>query len=104
MPATAKLPSGDLALTKLPLPLERSPLRLLAGRDRRVRARSSWAYSNEIALGTETKKIPPGTLVRIADGRGKPFGVATFNVHAPIADNLERGLDELEIPVPEAEV
>lgn len=63
-------------------------LRLLPGRDKRVRAGSPWVYSNEIAIGAEAKASPPGTLVRVETAEGKPLGAATFNVHALIAARL----------------
>ncbi len=67
---------------------DRPLLRLLPGRDKRVRAGSPWIYSNEIAIGPEAKALPPGTLARIETAEGKPLGTATFNVHALIAARL----------------
>ncbi|HEY7611215.1 MAG TPA: class I SAM-dependent rRNA methyltransferase [Alphaproteobacteria bacterium] len=70
------------------MPSERPLLRLLPGRDKRLRAGSPWVYSNEIALGAEAKKLPPGAPVRLETAEGKPLGVATFNLHALIAARL----------------
>src|ERR671912_2760931 len=67
---------------------DRPILRLLPGRDKRVRAGSPWIYSNEIALDAAAKTLPPGALVRVETVEGKPLGVASLNVHALSAARL----------------
>ena len=63
-------------------------IRLLPGRDRRVRAGAPWIYSNEIAVDAAAKALAPGALVRVETAEGKPLGIAAFNVHALIAARL----------------
>lgn len=63
-------------------------IRLLPGRDRRVRAGAPWIYSNEIAIDAAAKALAPGALVRVETAEGKPLGTAAFNVHALIAARL----------------
>src|SRR6185436_434346 len=70
------------------MPSDRPVLRLIPGRDKRVRAGSPWIYSNEIAIDAAAKALPPGALVRVETAEGKPLGAATFNVHALIAARL----------------
>jgi 23S rRNA (cytosine1962-C5)-methyltransferase len=67
---------------------ERPRLRLLPGRDKRVRAGSPWIFSNELAIDAAAKALAPGSVVRVETAEGKPLGTATFNVHALIAARL----------------
>lgn len=60
-------------------------LRLLPGRDRRVRAGHPWAFSNEIAMTPAAKALPPGGPVRLEGDHGVPYGVWHFNPHSLIA-------------------
>jgi 23S rRNA (cytosine1962-C5)-methyltransferase len=60
-------------------------LRLLPGRDRRVKAGHPWAYSNEIAMTPEAKALPRGSVVRIEGDDGVRHGTWHFNPHTLIA-------------------
>jgi 23S rRNA (cytosine1962-C5)-methyltransferase len=60
-------------------------IRLLPGRDRRVRAGHPWAFSNEIAMTPAAKALPPGTPVRLGGDDGVRHGVWHFNPHSLIA-------------------
>ena len=60
-------------------------LRLLPGRDRRVKAGHPWAFSNEIAMTPAAKALPPGALVRLEGDDGVRHGVWHFNPHSLIA-------------------
>ncbi len=59
-------------------------VRLLPGRDRRVKAGHPWAFSNEIAMTPAAKALPPGTLVRLEGDDGWRHGTWTFNPHSLI--------------------
>ena len=54
-------------------------IRLKPLEGRRVRAGAPWVYSNEIALTSEAKALPPGSLVRLADEKGALLGAGYFN-------------------------
>jgi 23S rRNA (cytosine1962-C5)-methyltransferase len=76
-------------------------IRLMAGRERRLRAGHPWAYSNEVAMTAEAKALPPGELVRLLDADGRPIGRAFFNPRSLIAARLiDRG--ESDQPVDQA--
>ena len=67
-------------------------LRLLPGRDRRVKAGHPWAFSNEIAMTAAAKALTPGALVRLEGDDGVRHGVWHFNPHSLIAARrLSRG-------------
>ncbi|MFO0998212.1 MAG: class I SAM-dependent rRNA methyltransferase [Alphaproteobacteria bacterium] len=66
-------------------PSDRPAIRLLPGRDKRVRAGHPWIYSNEIDMSAEAKSLSPGSLVAVISDNGRPLGTATFNPHALIA-------------------
>ena len=58
-------------------------IQLRAREDRRVRAGHQWIYSNEIDReATPFREIESGSLVQVADARGKPLGVGYINPHA----------------------
>ena len=61
---------------------------LLPGRHKRAEQGHPWLYSNEIQMDKAAKALPPGSLVRLAAGSGKPLGIATFNPHALIAARI----------------
>ena len=61
---------------------------LLPGRHKRAEQGHPWLYSNEIQMDKTAKALPPGGLVRLAAGSGKPLGVATFNPHALVAARI----------------
>ncbi len=67
---------------------ERPVVRLLAGRQKRVRAGHPWVYSNEIDMTAEAKALPSGELVKLVDGNGGPIGVATFSPHPLVSARL----------------
>ena len=60
-------------------------VRLLPGRDRRVKAGHPWAFSNEIAMTPAAKALPPGAPVRLEGDDGVRHGVWHFNPHSLIA-------------------
>ena len=94
------------------------PIRLLPGRDRRVKAGHPWAFSNEIAMTPATKALPPGGPVRLEGDDSARYGVWHFNPHTLIAarrlsrdpaasidaawlrDRLAGGPALAEVPVP----
>jgi len=61
---------------------------LRAGEDRRVRAGSPWAFSNEILMDAETKALPPGSLATLRAPGGEALGLVTFNPHSLIAGRV----------------
>ncbi|MBO1075382.1 class I SAM-dependent rRNA methyltransferase [Roseomonas marmotae] len=72
-----------------PQPLDdvasRPVLRLMSGRDRRVKAGHPWAFSNEIAMTAAARALPPGTPVRLEGDDGVKHGTWLFNPHSLIA-------------------
>src|SRR3712207_5818361 len=60
-------------------------VRLLPGRDRRVKAGHPWAFSNEIAMTPAAKALAPGSPVRLEGDDGVRHGVWHFNPHSLIA-------------------
>ena len=69
-------------------------IRLLPGRDRRVKAGHPWAFSNEIAMTPAAKALPPGSVVRLEGDDGVKHGVWHFNPHSLIAARrLDRNPD-----------
>src|SRR3954453_7046479 len=69
-------------------PATRPQIALLPGAQRRAESGHPWIYSNEIAIDTAAKALPPGTVVTVRRADGRPFGVALFNPHALIAARL----------------
>lgn len=74
-------------------------IRLLPGRDRRVKAGHPWAFSNEIAMTPAARALPPGTPVKLEGDDGVRHGVWHFNPHSLIAARL---LDRDPAAVPDA--
>jgi 23S rRNA (cytosine1962-C5)-methyltransferase len=69
-------------------------IRLLPGRDRRVKSGHPWAFSNEIAMNPAAKALPPGSVVRLEGDDGVKHGVWHFNPHSLIgARKLDRNPD-----------
>ncbi len=64
---------------------DRPLIRLLPGRDRRVKAGHPWAFSNEIAMTPAAKALPPGSVVRLEGDDGVKHGAWHFNPHSLIA-------------------
>lgn len=67
---------------------DRPLIRLLPGRDRRVKAGHPWAFSNEVAMTPAAKALPPGTVVRLEGDDGIRHGAWHFNPHSLIAARL----------------
>jgi len=63
-------------------------IRLLPGRDRRVKAGHPWAFSNEIAMTPALRAMPSGHPVRLEGDDGLRHGVWSFNPHSLIAARL----------------
>jgi 23S rRNA (cytosine1962-C5)-methyltransferase len=64
---------------------DRPLIRLLPGRDRRVKAGHPWAFSNEIAMTPAARALPPGSVVRLEGDDGVRHGAWHFNPHSLIA-------------------
>lgn len=64
---------------------DRPLIRLLPGRDKRVKAGHPWAFSNEIAMTPAAKALPPGSVVRLEGDDGVKHGAWHFNPHSLIA-------------------
>lgn len=75
----------------------RPTVRLLPGRDSRVRHGHPWVYANEVVMDAATKTLPAGQLVRLLDGTGRPLGTATFNSHSLIVARRLTGDGEAAI-------
>jgi 23S rRNA (cytosine1962-C5)-methyltransferase len=69
-------------------PAPRPLLRLNAGAARRLKTGHPWAYSNEIAMQPEYRRLPPGLPVRLEGDDGWRFGTFAFNPHSLIAARL----------------
>jgi 23S rRNA (cytosine1962-C5)-methyltransferase len=63
-------------------------LRLKPGQGRRLRAGAPWAFSNEIAMLPEYRRLEPGGLVRLEADDGARLGSFMFNPHSLIAARL----------------
>jgi 23S rRNA (cytosine1962-C5)-methyltransferase len=66
----------------------RPALRLLPGRDRRVKHGHPWVFSNEIAMDAAAKSVPPGTVVALETAEGKGIGAAMFNPRTLVAARI----------------
>jgi len=60
-------------------------LRLLPGRERRLKAGHPWAFSNEIDMKPAYRSLPAGGVVRLEGDDGSKFGSFCFNPHSLIA-------------------
>lgn len=63
-------------------------VRLLPGRDRRLKAGHPWAFSNEIAMSEGAKSLAPGSVVRLEGDDGVKHGLFHFNPRSLIAGRL----------------
>ncbi len=63
-------------------------VRLLPGRDRRLKSGHPWAFSNEVAMTPEARALPPGGVVRLEGDDGVRHGLFHFNPHSLIAGRL----------------
>ncbi len=63
----------------------RSLLRLLPGRERRLKSGHPWAFSNEIDMKPAYRALPAGGVVRLEGDDGTKFGSFCFNPHSLIA-------------------
>ncbi len=67
------------------IPSDRPLLRLLPGKDKRVKAGYPWAFSNEMAMTPAARALPPGGVVRLEGDDGVRHGAWHFNPHSLIA-------------------
>ena len=65
-------------------------VKLRPGKGRRLSQGAPWAFADEIAMDRRTRKLQPGTLVRLIDG-DRTQGVAAFNPESRIAARLLDG-------------
>ncbi len=74
----------------------RPEVRILPGHSRRLKAGHPWVYSNEIALTSAVRSLPPGTIVTLLHADGQPAGTAAYNPKPLIAARLlTRSVDTL---------
>ncbi|MCK6449946.1 MAG: class I SAM-dependent rRNA methyltransferase [Alphaproteobacteria bacterium] len=66
----------------------RPVVRLLPGRDKRVRHGHPWIYSNEIVMDERAKALEPGTLAVVENAEGRAVGVFMFNPRTLVAARL----------------
>jgi len=79
-----KLPGGVMSPSASKRPL----IRIVPGREKRVRDGHPWLYSNEVAMDEHIRLVRPGTIVDLVSAEGVNVGVATFNPHSLIAARL----------------
>lgn len=68
--------------------MDRPTVRLRPGKGARLRAGAPWVFADEVVMDRRTRKIPPGTLVRLTDEERQPLGLAAFNAESRIALRL----------------
>ncbi len=78
---------NEVAHTNPPAAGTRPVIRILPGRQKRVRFGHPWVYSNEIDMTAEAKGLLPGTVVTLADAAGI-VGTALFNPRPLISARL----------------
>lgn len=79
---------------------ERPRVKLQPGGDKRAMLGHPWIFSNELAMDSGAKALPPGTVVTVMRADGRPLGSAFFNPHSLIAARLltrdaDRAVDEI---------
>ena len=62
-------------------------IKLRPGKRRRLGQGAPWVFADEIAMDRRTRKLAPGSVVRLADG-DRVLGVAGFNPESQIAARL----------------
>ncbi len=67
--------------------MELPVLRLLPGRDRRLRSGHPWIYANEIRT-EDLKEVAAGSLVRVQNAARKGLGIAYANPHSLIVARM----------------
>ena len=67
---------------------ERRAIRLLPGRDKRVRGGYPWIAARDMTMDAGIKALPPGLVVDIADAGGRPFATVLFNPNSRIAGRV----------------
>jgi 23S rRNA (cytosine1962-C5)-methyltransferase len=67
---------------------ERRAIRLLSGRDKRLRSGYPWITARDVTMDTAAKALPPGIAVDIADAGGRPFATALFNPKSRIVGRV----------------
>lgn len=77
----------------------RPVVQMLSGEDRRLLRGHPWAFANELKLDDAARAVAPGSVIALADSRGKPLGTATFNLHSLIAARLYDRAAEVELDV-----
>jgi len=68
--------------------MKRPIILLRAKEGRRAKSGAPWVFSNEIVMEAQTKALPPGTVVTLADADGTPLGTGYFNPKSLIAVRL----------------
>ncbi len=71
---------------------KRPILRLKPREGRRARAGAPWIFSNEIAIDSASRGLPPGAIVDVEGDDGRKFGTGYYNANSLIAVRL------LEVP------
>jgi len=63
-------------------------IKLLPGRQKRLKTGHPWIYSNEIAKSPEARDLPPGGVVSIKGDDGVFHGLAHFNPHSLVCARI----------------
>ena len=85
---------NNMAESKKILASTRPRVVLRPGMHKRIANGHPWAYSNEIDMTPELRKLKPGTIVVLNNAHGRPLGAAMFNPHSLISARiLERHPD-----------
>lgn len=79
---------NDIAETTEPEAGLRPVIRIMPGRQKRVRAGHPWVFSNEIEMTPEAKALPQGTVVTLVDASNSAVGTAIFNPYPLISARL----------------
>ena len=66
---------------------DRPTVKLRPGKGRRLDQGAPWVFADEIAMDRRTRKLAPGTLVRLVRGE-ETLGTAAFNAESRIAARL----------------